>query len=352
MHVITRSGHLRTLFPSIPSYRLKQADEAVFRAQFHSWNDVTMLPKDMRETMAKEIPWISVTLVRMFESNRGDTYKAIIKGEDGKMFETVLMANARDQWTICVSSQIGCAMGCVFCATGKMGFKRHLTSDEIADQLRFWQAFLRERPTLPQRISNVVFMGMGEPLANVANVKEAIRLWTTFTDIGPTHITVSTVGILPALEKLLTDKEWPKVRIAISLHSPDEKRRKEIVPSTEHEFHRKLAKWCNKYNQFLGNRRHYLTFEYTLIENVNDSPEHAHELAAFMEQAGGPHLNVIPLNPIAGSPLQKSSRDRIEKFKKVILGHGLDVTERKTMGDDIAAACGQLVTETLPLKVG
>jgi 23S rRNA (adenine2503-C2)-methyltransferase len=275
------------------------------------------------------------------------------------MFETVLMGNAREQWTVCVSSQIGCAMGCVFCATGKMGFKRHLTADEIADQIRFWREFLTKKPGIAQRISNVVFMGMGEPFANIENVKTAIDLWIKYTDLGPTHITVSTVGILPALEKVLTDKTWPPVRIAISLHSADEKRRKTIVPSTEEGFLKKLADWCVRYGKIHGNRRHHLTFEYTLINEVNDSPEHATLLAKYIRLAGrapdgltpslsrgGPKLNVIPLNAVAGSLLRKSQRNRIEQFKAIILGSGLDVTERRTMGDDISAACGQLALET------
>jgi adenine C2-methylase RlmN of 23S rRNA A2503 and tRNA A37 len=371
MPSLTRHERIRVLFPDAPAFRLKQADEALFKPTFKSWNDVTIFPKPMREKLQAEIPWISVQLVRMIESNKGDTFKAVLKGEDGKMFETVLMGNAREQWTVCVSSQIGCAMGCVFCATGKMGFKRHLTSDEIADQIRFWRIFLEKKydgesdknchgersrtmtsqshtsTTLrvTERISNVVFMGMGEPFANIENVKTAIDLWTKYTDIGPTHITVSTVGILPALEKVLTDKTWPSVRIAISLHSADEKRRKEIVPSTEEGFLKKLADWCLRYNEIHGNRRHHITFEYTLINEVNDSPEHAKLLAKYIRLAGGPKLNVIPLNAVAGSLLKKSQRSRIDQFKAIILASGLDITERRTMGDDIAAACGQLALE-------
>jgi 23S rRNA (adenine2503-C2)-methyltransferase len=226
-----------------------------------------------------------------------------------------------------------------------MGFKRHLTSDEIADQIRFWREFLAKKPDVALRISNVVFMGMGEPFANIENVKTAIDLWTKYTDIGPTHITVSTVGILPALEKVLTDKTWPSVRIAISLHSADEKRRKEIEPSTEEGFLKKLADWCLRYNEIHGNRRHHITFEYTLINEVNDSPEHAKLLAKYIRLAGGPKLNVIPLNAVAGSLLKKSQRSRIDQFKAIILASGLDITERRTMGDDIAAACGQLALE-------
>lgn len=348
--------------------------------QFHGWGDVSVFPKTMRESLASQVPWMSIEAVRVLESKRGDAFKAAVRGEDGKLFETVLMANAKDQWTVCVSSQIGCAMGCVFCATGAMGFQRNLSSDEIVDQVRFWNEFLSSNHkhvilsrveegnashhhkahsgmriplirSLPprersnggaSRISNIVFMGMGEPFNNIENVKKAIDLWTSFTDIGPTHITVSTVGVLPALEGVLTDPHWPNVRIAVSLHSADAIRRKEIVPSSTTDFLPKLASWCKRYAAEKGNRRHYVTFEYTLINGVNDSVDHARELVRFIKSAGAPKLNVIPLNPVSGKKFAASGRNNIEAFKAEILRHGLNVTERRSMGEDIAAACGQL----------
>ncbi|MDD4628116.1 MAG: 23S rRNA (adenine(2503)-C(2))-methyltransferase RlmN [Candidatus Peribacteraceae bacterium] len=345
MHPPTREYRFRHLFPDAPAYRLKQMEEVLFKPNFSGWKDVTVFPKEMREKMEEGIPWISVELSRMFESRRGDTFKAILETEDGLKFETVLMGNATEQWTVCVSSQVGCAMRCVFCATGAMGLKRSLTADEITDQIRFWRAFLSERGGEAGRISNVVFMGMGEPLANVENVKRAINVWLKNTDLGPTHITVSTVGVLKVMEQILTDREWPPVRIAVSLHSADQEERAKIVPSTEPGFLEKLADWCHKYAQELGNRHHHLTFEYTLIQGVNDSVEQAEKLARFLEKAGKPKLNVIPLNVVTGKTMMKSSQERIDRFKAVILKHGIDVTQRRTMGDDIAAACGQLATQ-------
>jgi 23S rRNA (adenine2503-C2)-methyltransferase len=293
--------------------------------------------------MEAKIPWMSVALHRMAESKDKETFKAVLSTEDNLLFETVLMGNAREQWTVCVSSQVGCAMRCVFCATGAMGLKRSLSSDEIVDQLRFWQSFLRASPALEARISNIVFMGMGEPLANVSSVKRAIRTWVDHTDIGPTHITVSTVGVLPVMDQLLEDKGWPPVRIAISLHSADQAEREKIVPSTVPHFLDKLADWCRRYRQILGNRRHHLTFEYTLISGVNDSGEQAETLARFIERCGKPKLNVIPLNIVAGKPFTASEQERIDRFKQVMLRQGIDVMQRRTMGQDIHAACGQLV---------
>ncbi|MDD5623174.1 MAG: 23S rRNA (adenine(2503)-C(2))-methyltransferase RlmN [Candidatus Peribacteraceae bacterium] len=343
-HPRTRREHFIALFPSAPAFRLKQVAQALFQEGAEGWQDITTFPASMREALMRDVPWMSVSEAALRESKRGDTFKAVLKTADGLVFETVLMANARDQWTVCVSSQIGCAMRCTFCATGAMGLRRSLTEDEIVDQLRFWRVFLRSRPHLPERISNVVFMGMGEPLANYENVKSAIRTWLACTDLGPTHVTVSTVGVLPQMEALLTDRDWPAVRIAISLHSADQKRREEIVPSTVPDFLVKLADWSRRYVQILGNRRHHLTFEYTLLQGVNDTEEVARGLGTFIRKTGVKKLNVIPWNPVSGKAFAQSTQERIDRFKAVVSSFGIDVTQRHSMGEDIAAACGQLAT--------
>lgn len=327
-------------------------EQALFHASATNWDEAgSTLPKAMRATIAEQLPWMTCSTERVLESVRHDTFKAVLVAADGMRFESVLMANKRGQWTICVSSQIGCAMQCTFCATGAMGFKRSLVADEIVDQYRYWQQFLRTRPQLPQRISNVVFMGMGEPMTNYENVKQTIRTWLTYTDIGPTKITVSTVGVLMQMERLLKDPDWPPVRIAVSLHSANQKRREEIVPTTVPEFLTKLADWSRRYASLKGNQRHHITFEYTLIAGVNDTPELAHELAKYVRKTGYSKVNVIPLNSVPGKAFTRSSQQRIDAFKAVLLGYGLDVMQRRTMGDDIAAACGQLITEAAPGKI-
>lgn len=370
----TRLELLKELFPDAPRYRLEQIEAALFQPELKSFEEITTLPKAMRETLASSLPWISVEAEKILTSAKKDTAKAILRAQDGMRFESVLMANTRDQWTICVSSQIGCAMGCTFCATGEMGFKRNLTSDEITDQYRFWKTYLRDggfvtprqtgatpacaepayrtgrasagRQPDTQRISNVVFMGMGEPLGNYDNVKDAIHRWLKHTDIGPTRITVSTVGVLMNMERLLKDPDWPPVRIAVSLHSADQKRREEIVPTTVPDFLIKLADWSHRYANTLGNRRHHITYEYTLLSGVNDTPEIAEELAQYIRKTSFAKVNVIPWNPVKGKAFTRSAEERIEKFKAVLRTHGIDVTQRRTMGDDIAAACGQLITES------
>ncbi|HBB37990.1 MAG TPA: hypothetical protein DEP63_00725 [Candidatus Magasanikbacteria bacterium] len=338
----SRAETITELLGNVPKFRFDQINKALFDITVSSWQDVTTLPLAMRTTLSEHIPWMSIALVEMFESKLEDTYKAVLKTADDKNFESVLMANRKGQWTICVSSQIGCAMKCTFCATGTMGLKRSMHSDEIMDQYRFWREFLQTKPELPQRISNIVFMGMGEPMANYENVKQAIHTWLTYTDLGPTKIMVSTVGVLTQMEKLLSDPEWPPVRITISLHSANQERREEIVPTTVPDFIKKLAAWSHRYQQLLGNRRHHLTFEYTLISHVNDTPALARELASYIVKTAVAKVNVIPYNPVLGKTFTRTERVRIDAFKQILRDHDINVTERKTMGDDIAAACGQL----------
>jgi 23S rRNA (adenine2503-C2)-methyltransferase len=226
-----------------------------------------------------------------------------------------------------------------------MGLKRSLTADEIVDQYRFWHGYLTERPDLPQRISNIVFMGMGEPLANYDNVKTAIHTWLKYTDIGVTHITVSSVGILSQLEKLLTDPDWPDVRIAISLHSANQAQRESIVPTTAPDFLKELAGWSHRYAKLRGGGRHHITYEYTLLSGINDTEEVARELGAYIRTTASGKINIIPYNSVPGKPFTRADEDRKERFKAILRSMDVDVTERRTMGDDIAAACGQLATD-------
>lgn len=356
----TRKEQFSELFPDTPAYRLKQLDQALFDLKNKSWNDVTVLPEAMRQTLAEKVPWISVETATILRSKNGDTHKVVLRLADGKEIESVLMENARGDLTICVSSQVGCAMRCGFCATGTMGFKRNLTADEIVDQYRFWKYFIAtEEPVggdclhaggqspLPSRISNVVFMGMGEPMGNYANVKATLNTWLTQTDLGPTHITVSTVGLLPRLEDILNDAEWPHVRLAVSLHSALAETRKKIVPTSFDDFLPKLAEWGKKYLEKFGNNRHHLTFEYVMLSGVNDTDAHAEELAKYANSIGRVRINVIPYN-FTDLEFQKSEESQIQRFIEIVENKGVTITRRRTMGDDIAAACGQLVKKTEP----
>ena len=344
MTPLPRLKQFQESFPKAPSFRLKQLEEALFSPTFSSFDDISNLPLEMRETLSGSVPWLSVKPLHILESKKKDTFKAVIGLYDEKRVETVLMQNRRGHYTVCVSSQVGCAMACTFCATGKMGFGRNLSSDEIVDQYRFWLEFLRSRTELPQYISNIVFMGMGEPLANYENVKETLRLILLHTDIGPTRITVSTVGLLPMLRKLLDDPKWPAVRVAVSLHSADAKTRREIMPSSFDGFIDDLIKWTESYFEKFTSRRRHLTFEYVMLSGVNDTEHHAKALVRFARRVGKARINLIPYN-FTGSVYTDSLPKDFQKFERILQDSGVTITRRRTMGDDIAAACGQLIVE-------
>lgn len=335
---------LNQLLAGQPAFRLRQVEAALFRPDWRSWDDVSVLSKEWRMKLAQSTPWLTLSQVALLESIRHDTFKAILETADGKRIETVLMQNARGFWSICVSSQVGCAMACTFCATGKMGFTRNLSADEIIDQYRFWMYFLEGRHDLEQRISNVVYMGMGEPLANYENVKASLLAFLTHTDMGPTRLTVSTVGLIPMLRKILTDETWPPVRLAVSLHSADAKTRTDIMPSSYPKFLDDLAVWTGTYFEKFESRRRHLTFEYVMLAGVNDTSLHADKLIAFARKVGKVKINLIPYNDTK-SKYATSESAALLGFEKKLLDARVDVTRRRTMGADIAAACGQLIVE-------
>lgn len=348
-----RQEVFRELFPREPAFRWRQVERAFLDFSVSEWEGVTTLSKEMRGKILASIPWMSLREVTVLRSRDGDTKKAILECIDGVRIETVLMRNARGHWSVCVSSQVGCAMGCTFCATGSMGFSRNLTADEILDQFRFWQYHLafQEKNSKKNKaentstlISNVVFMGMGEPLANYESVREAVRTLLENTSLGATRITVSTVGLLPAMRRLLNDSLWPPVRLAISLHSADRKTRKRLMPSSFDSFLDDLAKWTEEYFAMHDERRRHLTFEYILLFGVNDSPEDAKKLIDFSRKFGKVKVNLIPYNKTASGHCG-SDEENAKKFLGQLKRAGIIATIRKSMGDDIAAACGQLASE-------
>ena len=347
MELKTRETLFRELFPAEPAFRWRQIVCALFDPALSGWGSVTTLSKFLRDELSAHVSWMSVREVAVLESRKRDTKKAVLECADGARIETVLMRNARGHWSVCVSSQVGCAMGCTFCATGSMGFTRNLSVDEIIDQFRFWQYLLLEHTTSETEsrlISNVVFMGMGEPLANYASVREAIQVLLKNTTLGATRITVSTVGLLPAMRRLLDDPLWPPVRLAVSLHSADPVTRKRLMPSSFDSFLDDLAVWTTEYFAAHDERRRHLTFEYILLRGVNDAPEDAEKLIGFSKRVGKVKVNLIPYNQTA-SHHRESEKDRVERFLLQLNNAGIVATVRKAMGEDIAAACGQLVSE-------
>lgn len=322
-----------------PSFRKKQIEKAWYAQK--GWKDATALPAALRSELERVFPWLSLQAKVVLTSPKDGTKKALLMGNDGALLETVLMPNARSFWTACISSQVGCGMGCTFCATGTMGLKRNLTEDEIVDQIRFWRA------TEPRaHISNIVFMGMGEPFANYEAVKRSAEIFISQMGFGATRITISTVGFKGGLDRLLADQTFPPVRLALSIHAGTNATRNTIVPSHKGTSMKNLAEWAKVYVNARGNRRHHLTLEYVMLWGVNDMPEEARALVKLFQPIRHRiKLNLIPWNPTS-EDLQTSSRERLEAFKDITEGSGIATTVRLSKGLDISAACGQLVVKT------
>lgn len=328
----------------LPAFRVRQMKTAWFDPKITSWSQVSTLPKDLKSKLLGEFSWSSLNMGKLLSGKTA--HKALLKLSDGKRIETVLMVNSKQQWTACLSSQVGCAMACDFCATGTMGFFRDLTVDEIVDQLRFWNSFLLEKDgkeqSLPSRVTNVVMMGMGEPLNNYQHVRDALRAFIEHMDIGKTKITLSTVGVKRGMEEMLNDPLWPDVRVAISLHYPSQKKRLEHMPVAKQRNLDDLKDWCKRYLHQFGNRKHHLTFEYLMLEGKNDSEDDIKDLVKFLKGIDRYKLNLIPWNVVNNLNYNRASRERTEIFQHQLEKHGIFSTIRKSLGIEIDAGCGQL----------
>lgn len=315
-----------------PAYRLTQVEDAR-RAGAREWEDVTTLPKDLRARLADVVPLWSVTPDAMAESRDG-TLKWRLRTSDGLAIESVLIKHARGRRTLCVSSQAGCALGCRFCATGKMGPGRDLTAREIADQALLAADAARMADA---RLSNVVFMGMGEPLQNTGAVFDAIREMHAPKGLGISarSIAVSTAGWVPGIEELVAF-EVP-VRLALSLHAADDDTRSALMPVNNRWPIANVLAACRRYADRTGRR---VFIEYLLLEGVNDSPADARRLAAQLRD-GRFHVNLIEYNATGGE-YRGSSPDRVRRFSEELSDAGLFPSLRRSRGADIAAACGQL----------
>lgn len=321
-----------------PSYRVEQVWKAIYSDR-HDPQEWLELPQRLRVRLANLIP-TQLCVERDVMSDAGETVKTLWRLNDGAYVESVLM-HYPDRTTLCVSSQVGCAMGCTFCATGQAGFTRHLDTGEIVEQVA------RARRTSAahnRRLSNIVFMGMGEPLANEANLWPAIERIHSEYGLSARHITVSTVGLVPGI-RALAHRALP-VTLAVSLHAADDLTRSELVPMNNRYPIGALMDACQEYTRNGGRR---ISFEWALISDVNDSDDDAERLAQLCRQLRPvAHVNVIPLNDTPGYPVRGSSMDTVRRFIDVLSRRGVSATIRSTRGDDIAAACGQLAASVDP----
>ena len=316
-----------------PRYRIDQLWTGLYQ-QFHTPFNISTLPAALRARLAETLPSSLIEITRVSTDNE-DTVKFLWHLVEGNYpIETVLMFY-RDRATVCVSTQAGCAMGCGFCATGQAGFHRQLSVGEIVEQV---VRSAHEAQTRGRRIDNIVFMGMGEPLANEPAVWGAVERIHGDIGISARHITVSTVGIIPGIRTLAT-RPLP-VNLAVSLHAARDDLRNELVPINTRYPLADLIAACQDY---LVAKRRRVTFEWALIDKVNDTDRDAHELAELcLQLSPSAHVNLIPLNPTPGCPTVGSPPARVAAFEQLLRHLGVNATTRQNRGTDIAAACGQL----------
>ena len=319
---------LGTLLADEPAYRLAQLWDGLY-ARGAALEDLTELPKPLRTRLASELP-DSLRSAGESVSDGGDTVKWLWQLHDGAHVETVLM-HYEDRSTVCVSTQAGCAMACGFCATGQAGFERNLSSGEIVEQV-----MRATRHARPRRVDNVVFMGMGEPLANYDSTWSAIGRLHADVGISARHLTVSTVGIVPGIMRMAN--EPLPVNLAVSLHAADDTLRNELVPINRRYPLGALLDACRSY---LAAKNRRLSFEWALIDGTNDRAEDARGLADLTRSLAA-HVNLIPLNPTPGYPVRGTPREGVVRFRDLLRGLGVNVTIRQNRGTDIDAACGQL----------
>lgn len=321
----------------LPNFRIAQVRDAVYKHGITSWEEATSLPAQIRRDLAKKYPILSFKVSKMVFSKADKAAKALLTLQDGRQIETVLL-KPQDTWSVCVSSQVGCPLHCSFCSTGKMGFRRDLTDEEIADQVLMWYQYVRKEK-LGERISSVVFMGMGEPLLNYLNVVKAAQTLSNpdYLNIGARHISVSTAGIADKLHKLAVD--LPQANLAVSLHNADDAERSKLMPVNRRFNLEELQKAVEEYIAMTGRQ---VFLEYAVLENVNSRPEHIRKLAKWIYGIKDNyliHVNLIACNLGRG---MKTDDKVVKDFAAAVKAMGIGVTIRKSMGNDVLAACGQL----------
>lgn len=327
---------------SAPAYRAEQIRQWLFAGRAESFEEMSNLPKALREQVASEFTIWTTSVERHHRAADG-TEKLLIRLHDGHHIECVLLRDGGRR-TICISSQVGCAMGCVFCASGLDGVVRNLTAGEIVEQMLRLQRLLPKSAAgdsqneSEERLSHIVVMGMGEPLANLDRLLPALGEATSPTGLGISHrrITISTVGLPPAIDRL--SELDARFQLAVSLHAPDDVLRNQLVPVNKNIGLTAIVEAADRYFEVSGRR---LTFEYVLLGGLNDKPEQARKLAELLRGRLA-LVNLIPYNAVPGLPYQTPSKKAVQQFVQILQQAGLNVQIRERKGDEINAACGQL----------
>jgi 23S rRNA (adenine2503-C2)-methyltransferase len=322
----------------LPLYRGNQIADWIFHSAVKSFDEMKNLPDEMRKKLKNEYS-IGRSRIIKIQRSKDKTIKLLLELYDGQRIETVGI-RYRDRYSCCVSTQAGCPVGCLFCATGASGFKRNLSAGEIVDQVLSIVDVIRDKSHKTQAtehyIDNIVFMGMGEPLLNYDATIKAVNLINEELGIGARRITISTVGIVPGIERL--KDENMQFTLAVSLHAATEELRRHLLPGARRWTLRILLDCCRDYIKKTGRR---VTFEYCLIEDINDGNKQAIRLAELLSDMKN-HVNIIPYNAVAGLPFKSPSQKRVDNFINILKSSGLNVTRRLRRGTDIDAACGQL----------
>ena len=325
---------IQRLFNKQPTYRWRQAKKAIFQDLIQNWQEVVTLPLSLREELNKKCP-LEIS-AKTFVSEDRNTIKAILTLKDGLKIETVLMRHEDKRNTICVSSQVGCPLSCSFCATAKIGLERNLEVGEIVEQVLFFAHYLKK---IKEKVTNIVFMGMGDPFLNYHNAMGAIKILNDKEgfNLGARHFSVSTVGIVEGIEKLA--KEKLQINLAISLYAPNNELRSKLMPINKKY---PIKKILNAIDDYIKNTRRRVMFEYIMINNLNDSEKHAKALAGLMRKPLY-FVNLISYNPTG--IFKPSLSSRIKEFKEILEKEGVIVTQRYRFGKEIKGACGQLVAK-------
>ena len=329
---------INDILSNYPAYRSKQVYDAIFKSLYDNWDQATNLPNNLKAELIEKAP-LSIKN-ETFVSKDQKTVKALIYLEDGKCVETVLM-KLHDRNSLCISTQVGCPIGCVFCDSGRAGFIRNLTISEIITQVIFFARYLKKTSEM---ITNIVFMGMGEPLLNYDNVISSIRLLADKETLGLSfrRFSISTSGILPGIKKLAEEKDFP-INLAISLHSAVNEKRSQLMPINKTY---RLDELSESIQDYFAKTKRKLMFEYILLDKINVSKEDALALRDFLSKIKVAYtVNLIPIN-LTDCGYSAPSASDINIFKKYLDHYKIDYIQRYSFGKDIKAACGQLAKRT------
>lgn len=321
-------------------FRASQVFKWIYQSGIDNFSEMTNLSKSLRVRL-EEIAEIRPPKIVLDHASEDGTHKWVVEIDSGNHIETVFIPE-KNRGTLCISSQVGCALACTFCSTAQQGFNRNLTTAEIIGQLWVANKALGFKSLDERIISNVVMMGMGEPLLNFDNVVRAMNIMMDDFSFGLSkrRVTLSTAGVVPAIDRL---REVTDVSLALSLHAPNDELRDQLVPLNKKYPIREVLEACKRY---VSTDRRRITIEYVMLDGVNDSVKHAHELVKLLRSVPA-KVNLIPFNPFPNTAYRRSSRDAIDRFRDILMQHDLTTVTRKTRGEDIDAACGQLVGKVL-----